>query len=106
MWLKQAYSKTQIHRNESVEKDDTKIEIMRKVANGEAIKGSAPIIYTEKADGVLPGYNIRTDRFEVARKLMEKTRKAGKIAAAKEYQPVEKEVENDVKNEEKNNQNS
>ena len=25
-----------------------------------------PIIYTEKKDGVLPAYNIRTDRFDLA----------------------------------------
>ena len=26
----------------------------------------APVIYTAKEDGVLPAYNIRTDRFDIA----------------------------------------
>lgn len=42
---------------------------LRKIINGEANNmedGVFPTIYTEKKDGVLPEYDIRTDRFEVA----------------------------------------
>lgn len=42
---------------------------LRKIINGESSNmedGVFPIIYTEKKDGVLPEYDIRTDRFEVA----------------------------------------
>lgn len=42
---------------------------LRKIISGEANNmedGVFPIIYTEKKDGVLPEYDIRTDRFEVA----------------------------------------
>lgn len=42
---------------------------LRKIISGEASSmedGVFPIIYTEKKDGVLPEYDIRTDRFEVA----------------------------------------
>lgn len=39
-------------------------------------KGEVPVetelIYTPKEDGVLPGYNIRTDRFEVAVEAVDK----------------------------------
>lgn len=42
---------------------------LRKIISGEASNmedGVFPTIYTEKKDGVLPEYDIRTDRFEVA----------------------------------------
>lgn len=42
---------------------------LRKIISGESNNmedGVFPIIYTEKKDGVLPEYDIRTDRFEVA----------------------------------------
>lgn len=42
---------------------------LRNIINGESDNmedGVFPTIYTEKKDGVLPEYDIRTDRFEVA----------------------------------------
>lgn len=42
---------------------------LRKIINGESNNmedGVFPTIYTEKKDGVMPEYDIRTDRFEVA----------------------------------------
>ena len=42
---------------------------LRKIISGESNSmedGVFPTIYTEKKDGVLPEYDIRTDRFEVA----------------------------------------
>ena len=42
---------------------------LRKIISGETSNmedGVFPTIYTEKKDGVLPEYDIRTDRFEVA----------------------------------------
>ncbi|AXH76398.1 MAG: hypothetical protein [Microviridae sp.] len=41
-------------------------KVRRIVNNKEPIKDGAPLIYTERKDGVQPSYNIRTDRFEVA----------------------------------------
>jgi len=38
----------------------------RVLTNKEPIKDGAPLVYTERKDGVMPAYNIRTDRFEVA----------------------------------------
>ena len=32
----------------------------------EPISDGAPIVYTEKKDGVLPQYDIRTDKWEIA----------------------------------------
>lgn len=47
--------------------------------------GVFPTIYTEKKDGVLPEYDIRTDRFEVALDAMDKINQsaAGQIAKNK-----------------------
>lgn len=35
-------------------------------AHGEPIDGTSPLIYTERKDGVLPEYDIRTDKWDVA----------------------------------------
>ena len=42
----------------------------------EPITDGAPIIYTERKDGVLPAYDIRTDRWEIAQEAMAKNLKA------------------------------
>lgn len=46
-------------------------KVQRIVESGEPIEDSAPIIYTERKDGVLPAYDIRTDRFAIAQDAME-----------------------------------
>lgn len=61
---------------------------LRKIINGEANNmedGVFPTIYTEKKDGVLPEYDIRTDRFEVAIDAMDKINQsaANQIAKSK-----------------------
>lgn len=50
-------------------------EKLRKIISGESSSiedGVFPTVYTEKKDGVLPEYDIRTDRFEVAIDAMDK----------------------------------
>ena len=52
---------------------------LRKIISGESSSmedGVFPTIYTEKKDGVLPEYDIRTDRFEVAIDAMDKSTRA------------------------------
>lgn len=44
----------------------------RIVENNEPISDGAPLIYTEKGKGVLPEYNIRTDKWEIAQDAMNK----------------------------------
>ena len=46
-------------------------KVRRITENGEPIEDGAPIIYTERKDGVNPAYNIRTDRWEIAQDAME-----------------------------------
>lgn len=49
-------------------------KVRRVVENGEPIEDGAPIVYTERKDGVRPEYNIRTDRWEIAQEAMEAVR--------------------------------
>lgn len=58
--------KTSIKKNTSYQGETIEQKIDRIVNNKEPIKDGAPLIYTERKDGVLPQYDIRTDRFEVA----------------------------------------
>jgi len=50
----------------SYEGEPIEKKVQRLLKNKEVIKDSAPLIYSERKDGVLAGTNIRTDRFEVA----------------------------------------
>ena len=47
-------------------------------------------IYTNRDDGVLPAYNIRTDRWEIAQAAMDAVNQAN-LAKSKNYGQVEKE---------------
>lgn len=51
---------------ECFEGESIEEKVERIVTNNEPISDTAPMIYTEKAQGVMPAYNIRTDRFDVA----------------------------------------
>ncbi len=81
---------------EQLEGEPLEHKIERIVNNNEPITDGAPIIYTDRKDGVQPAYNIRTDRWEVATDAMDKVHKSK--VAKRENKPVEK----DVKTEEKN----
>lgn len=75
---------------------------LRKIINGEAKDmedGVFPTIYTEKKDGVMPEYDIRTDRFEVALDAMDKINKstADKVAKSKGKTEIETETDSGPK---------
>lgn len=42
------------------------VKLSRAMNNGEPIEGGASLSQTERKDGVLPQFNIKTDRFEMA----------------------------------------
>lgn len=58
--------RTSIEKNTSIEGETIENKILRIVENKEPITDGAPIIYTDRREGVLAGYNVRTDRFDVA----------------------------------------
>lgn len=51
---------------DSYEGETIEDKVARIMQNGEPITDNAPIIYTERKDGVDPMYDIRTDRFDIA----------------------------------------
>lgn len=69
----------EIYIGESIETKCARI-----LQDKEPITDTAPIIYTAKEDGVLPAYNIRTDRFDIA---MDAYDKITRTAAKKEIAP-------------------
>lgn len=57
---------TIISRNISVEGETIENKIERITTQKEPITDGAPLIYTDRKDGVLPAYDIRTDKMDVA----------------------------------------
>lgn len=72
MYKKPIFPKTTISRNESTEGESIEIKIERMVNNKENIEQGAELIYTDSREGTVSGYNIRTDRFDVAIEAMDK----------------------------------
>lgn len=66
MWINIEKKIGSIRHNNSYEGERIEEKVERFVNGGEPITDSAPMIYTERDEGVLPEYNIRTDRFDVA----------------------------------------
>lgn len=62
-------------------------KVERITQQNEPIKDGAPIIFTEKKMGVLPAYNPRTDRFDLAIEGMQKA-EALKVAKRNEKADV------------------
>lgn len=59
-------STSNIKRNTSYIGETIEAKIRRILNNKEPITDTAPLVYTERKDGVKPEYDIRTDRFEIA----------------------------------------
>lgn len=68
---------------ETFEGEEIENKVRRIVNNKEPISDGAPIIFTMKADGVQPQYNIRTDRWDIALDAMDNVARA-KIAKSKQ----------------------
>ena len=59
-------------------------KVRRITENNEPIQDGAPKIYTDRKEGVIPAYDIRTDRFNVALEAMDKVN-ASKIAQSESF---------------------
>ena len=60
------FKKTNFDINESVEGKSIEEKMRETTMNGQPIESAAPLLYTDKKDGVLPQYDIRTDRWDIA----------------------------------------
>jgi hypothetical protein len=93
MYKTPIFSKTNIKRNESTEGETIEQKVHRVTVNKEPIKDGAPLIYTERKEGVKASHNIRTDRFEIAIDAMDVVSKT--VRAKREEKPVMKIVKDE-----------
>ena len=63
-------------------------KVRRITENNAPITDGAPIIYTNRDDGVLPAYNIRTDRWEIAQAAMDAVNQTN-LAKSKNYGQID-----------------
>lgn len=66
MYKKATFPKTSLKVNKSYQGESIESKMNRIVNNKEPIKDGAPLIYSDRKDGVLPQYDIRTDKWEEA----------------------------------------
>ncbi|AXH77794.1 MAG: hypothetical protein [Microviridae sp.] len=69
---------TKLNVNNCVEGETIEMKIERIVNNKEPIKDGAPLMYTERREGIKASTNIRTDRFEIAVEAADKISKSYK----------------------------
>lgn len=65
-WPKPIKTNYEFQEGESIE-----TKVRRILESNEPITDGAPIIYTNRDDGVIPAYNIRTDKWDIAQAAME-----------------------------------
>lgn len=86
------------YKAESIER-----KIARVLSNKESIKDQAPLIYTDRKDGVQPDYDIRTDKYEYlveGHDALAKTKRAKRdniAAASKELDAKNKDLKDGQK---------
>ena len=78
MYNKVKAKRTKLKVNKSYTGETIEQKINRIVNNKEPITDGAPIVFTDRKDGVEPQYNIRTDRFEIAIEAMDAVAKSHK----------------------------
>lgn len=88
---------------ESYQGETIEAKVQRVVINKEPIEDGAPIIYTEKKDGVLPQYNIRTDKWEIAQSAMDLAQQQRIAKSNGTYEAWHKENDNKEKTDTTNN---
>lgn len=72
-------SKTQTKINKAYEGERIEEKMDRIVNNNEPISDGAPLIYTERNEGVLPEYDIRADKWDIAIDAMDKVAESNKM---------------------------
>lgn len=80
---------------EFIEGETIENKVRRIVESKEPISDSAPMIYTNRKDGVIAAYNIRTDRWEIAQNAMDKVN-AAKSNSYWKPKDVEKRIEKET----------
>lgn len=78
------YNCSQILHIEVYEGETIENKVRRIVENNEPISDGAPLIYTNREDGVIAGYNMRADKWDTALMAMDAVNKVN-IAKGKNY---------------------
>ena len=76
-------------RVESYEGQSIEDRCKKLVETGEPIKDTSPLIFTPKEKGVMPQYDVRTDKWEIAQNAMDRVNKE---RIAKGQQPPSEEA--------------
>ena len=83
--------RSSIKRQELLVGETIETKVKRIIHNGEPIKDGAPEIFTERKDGVMAAYDVRTDKWEIATEAMDIAERS-KMAKSKGIEkPVTKE---------------
>lgn len=90
MYKRPNFYNTRMKSNTSIPAESIERMLERWLTNKEKIEGNAPLIYTERAKGVIPSTNIRTDRFEIAIEATEKIAKSYKARREERHLKVVK----------------
>lgn len=72
MYKRKQASKTSLQVNNAITGETIEKKVRRITQNKEPITDGAPIIFTERREGVNPAYDIRTDKWEIALDAMDK----------------------------------
>lgn len=87
--------KGSITTHNTTEGETIEMRMRRILNNKEPITDGAPIVYMERKEGINPGYNVRTDRFEIALDGMDKVTK--NKALKREERQMPKSDKTDIK---------
>lgn len=102
MYKNPKYETTTLEVNESYVGEAIEDKVARIMNNKEGITDGAPLIYSERSEGIAPEFDIRTDRFEIAVEAMDKVSKSHVAARANKGKVVkmeEKEAKKEPKTE-------
>lgn len=97
MKYKKIFYTSKLEGVKQMEGESIETKIARVTQNKEPITDGAPIIYTNREDGVIAAYNIRTDRFDIAQEAMDNVNKA-KLAKRNSSMKIEKSSDSDTSN--------
>ncbi len=89
MYKIRKFYKTDIRGRQKTEGETIEIKVSRLTQNKEPINDGAPLIFTERKDGVKAAYNIRSDRWEIATDAMDKIHKSKQAASEAKYKAPE-----------------
>lgn len=79
-------------QNDNLEKGESiETKLLRVTTTNEPIENVAPLIYTERKDGVHPEYDFHTDRMEIAQEAMGACAKSAVAKREQRQEVVEQE---------------